>query len=217
MKRPELSSGLFITFEGGEGAGKTTLIDEMVRQLEMEGHALVKTREPGGTKMGEEIRTLLLKPSDTPVSPYAELSLFLASRAQHVSELIGPALEDRKIVLCDRFNDSTIAYQGAARGLGMEKVAEFCSFISQGLNPHLTLYLDIDPEIGLQRVKHSRGHQDRIEAETIAFHAKIREAFHLLHRLHPDRFHLVDASQPPAKVFEDAMYFVHTLLSKYYV
>lgn len=217
MSRPQLSSGLFITFEGGEGAGKTTLIDEMVRQLEREGYSLVRTREPGGTKMGEEIRDLLLKPSDVPVSPYTELSLFLASRAQHISEVIGPALEEKKIVLCDRFNDSTIAYQGAARGLGMEKVAEFCSFISQGLDPHLTLYLDIDPEIGLQRAKHSRGHQDRIEAETVAFHTKIREAFYSFHRLHPGRFHLVDASQSPQKVFADAMYFVHTLLSKYHV
>lgn len=212
-----LSSGLFITFEGGEGAGKTTLIEEIARHLAAEGFSVVKTREPGGTKLGEEVRNVLLAHSNPPISPYAELSLFLASRAQHIAELIGPSLEQSKIVLCDRFNDSTIAYQGAARGLGMEKVAEFCSFISQGLEPHLTLYLDIDPEVGRQRVKRSRGEEDRIEAETTEFHSKIREAFHSLRRQHPHRFHLLDASQPPAKVLEDAMYFVQNLLAKHYV
>ena len=205
-----LSEGFFITFEGGEGAGKSTLIESVFARLKEEGRSVVKTREPGGTPLGEEIRHLLLKPSQTPVSPYTELSLFLASRAQHISEVIGPALLAKKIVLCDRFNDSTIAYQGAARGLGLEKVSEFCSFISQGFTPHLTLYLDIDPQIGLQRVKRSRD-QDRIEVETLAFHTKIREAFHLLHRLHPKRLLLIDASQEPQKVFADAMVFVHNL------
>ena len=210
----KLSSGLFITFEGGEGAGKTTLIEEIVRQLQMEGYPVLKTREPGGTRVGEDVRNLLLAPS--PISPYAELCLFLGSRAQHIAEVIGPALEEKKIVLCDRFNDSTIAYQGAARGLGMERVAEFCSFISQGLDPHLTLYLDIDPEVGLMRAKRAR-EQDRIESETVAFHAKIRAAFNEIHRTHPHRFHLIDAEQPVAKVFADAMVFVHTLLGKYHV
>ncbi|MBU6446804.1 MAG: dTMP kinase, partial [Verrucomicrobia bacterium] len=117
--------GKFITFEGGEGAGKTTLIEEIARQLTQEGRPVLKTREPGGTKLGEQIRTMLLQHTG-PVSPYAEFSLFLASRAQHILEVIGPALESGKIVLCDRFNDSSIAYQGAARGLGMEQVGAFC-------------------------------------------------------------------------------------------
>lgn len=216
MNRSQLTSGLFITFEGGEGAGKTTLIEEVIRALSQEGYELVKTREPGGTPLGEEVRRLLLAPTQTPMSPYTELALFLASRAQHIAEIIGPALEQKKLVLCDRFNDSTIAYQGAARGLGMRKVADCCAFISQGLEPHLTLYLDIDPAIGLERVQRSRN-QDRIEQETLAFHAKIRDAFRLFHQQFPTRVHLLDASQPPAKVFEDAMVFIHTLLSKYHV
>src|SRR5260221_14604324 len=135
--------GLFITFEGGEGAGKTTLIEEIARQLASEGYSVLKTREPGGTKLGEHIRAILLQHTE-PVSPYSELCLFLASRAQHILEVIGPALEAKKIVLCDRFNDSSIAYQGAARGLGMDKGAEFCEFISQVLQPNLTLYLDLE-------------------------------------------------------------------------
>ncbi|MBU6384241.1 MAG: dTMP kinase [Verrucomicrobia bacterium] len=195
--------GKFITFEGGEGAGKTTLIEEIARQLTQEGRPVLKTREPGGTKLGEQIRTMLLQHTG-PVSPYAEFSLFLASRAQHILEVIGPALESGKIVLCDRFNDSSIAYQGAARGLGMEQVGAFCKFISQGLEPELTLYLDLDPRVGLLRAAKDRK-QDRIEAETIAFHEKIREAFLAIHKADPRRVCLIDASMPFPKVFEEAM------------
>ncbi|MBX7065949.1 MAG: dTMP kinase [Parachlamydiales bacterium] len=199
--------GFFISFEGGEGAGKTTLIEEMARQLSKEGHHVLKTREPGGTKLGEHIRAILLQHTE-PVSAYAELSLFLASRAQHIMEVIGPALEAGKIVLCDRFNDSSVAYQGAARGLGMEQVSAFCKFISQGVEPQLTLYLDLDPRIGLARAAKERK-QDRIEAETIMFHEKIREAYLEIHRAERHRFHLIDANLPPAKVFEEAMKLVH--------
>ena len=198
-----MKRGLFITFEGGEGAGKTTLINEMARQLMVEGHHVLKTREPGGTKLGEHIRMILLEHTE-PVSPYAELSLFLASRAQHIMEVIGPALVEEKIVLCDRFNDSSVAYQGAARGLGMEQVRAFCKFISQGVQPQLTFYLDLDPKIGLARAAKERK-QDRIESETLIFHQKIREAFVAIHNADPHRFQLIDATLPPAKVFEEAM------------
>lgn len=212
--KPSLSRGLFITFEGGEGAGKTTLMEQIAKELQSEGYSVLKTREPGGTKLGERIRGLLLEQNkeDAPVSPYAELSLFLASRAQHIQEVIGPALQEGKIVLCDRFNDSSIAYQGAARGLGMEKVAAACEFISQGLKPHLTLYLDIDPQQGLKRVKSSRS-QDRIELETIAFHAKIREAYLEIRKKESRRFHLIDASRSPQEVFADAMQRIQPLLA----
>ena len=118
-----MKKGIFVTFEGGEGAGKTTLIETIAAQLEKSGFSVLKTREPGGTSLGEEIRHALLKHRDEPISPYAELCLFLASRSQHIREVIIPALNRGKAVLCDRFNDSTIAYQGAARGLGMDRVA----------------------------------------------------------------------------------------------
>jgi len=195
---------LFITFEGGEGAGKTTLIDQIVQELSSKGCPLVRTREPGGTLLGEGIRNLLLQPKT--LSPYAELCLFLASRAQHIADVIRPALEAGKIVLCDRFNDSSVAYQGAARGLGVDKVAEVCSFISERLEPDLTFYLDLDPEIGLSRIQRSK---DRIEAEDLSFHRKIQGAFHALAKLYPERLHILDASQSPSKVFTDAMSFVY--------
>jgi dTMP kinase len=205
-----MTKGLFITFEGGEGAGKTTLINSIIRKLEAMGRAVLKTREPGGSKLGEHIREVLLQHKE-PISPYAELSLFLASRAQHIFEVIGPALEAGKIVLCDRFNDSSVAYQGAARGLGMEKVREFCEFISQGLQPNLTLYLDLDPELGLSRAAKVRV-QDRIESETIMFHRKIRDAYIEIHRAEQKRFHLIDATLPPERVFEQAFSFIQTVL-----
>ena len=196
-----MSRSLFVTFEGGEGAGKTTLIQQIVHELTSRNLAFVTTREPGGTPLGEEIRRLLLEPST--LSPYAELSLFLASRAQHIAQVIRPALSEKKIVLCDRFNDSTIAYQGAARGLGVEKVSEFCAFISQNLEPDLTFYLDLDPHIGLTRIEQRS--KDRIEAETLSFHTAIRQAFHDLAKRYPRRLRLLDASKAPSQVFQDAM------------
>ena len=188
---------------GKNGAGKTTLIEAIARQLTSEGATVLKTREPGGTGLGEEVRTLLLRHAG-PISPYAEMCLFLASRAQHILEVIGPALEAGMVVLCDRFNDSSVAYQGAARGLGMGKVSEICEFISQGLKPNLTLYLDLDPELGLNRAARVRK-QDRIEAVTLMFHKKIREAYIEIHQADSHRFRLIDATLPSERVYQEAM------------
>ena len=197
----------FITFEGGEGAGKTTLIEHVARQLTSEGRVVLKTREPGGTPLGEKIRALLLEHSSHPISSVTELYLFLASRAQHVFELIDPALKAGKVVLCDRFNDSTIAYQGAARGLGVDEVKHLCEFACQSIRPNLTLYLDIDPKIGLARAQNARK-KDRIEAEAISFHEKIRAGFHAIQKKDPKRFILLDASQSPDAVFHEAMHLI---------
>ncbi|HAB99388.1 MAG TPA: dTMP kinase [Parachlamydiales bacterium] len=203
-----MTRSLFVTFEGGEGAGKTTLIQQIVHELSSRNLPLVTTREPGGTPLGEEVRRLLLEPST--LSPYAELSLFLASRAQHIAQVIRPALAQHKIVLCDRFNDSTIAYQGAARGLGVEKVSEFCAFISQNLEPDLTFYLDLDPHVGLTRIEQRS--KDRIEAETLSFHIAIRKAFHDLANRYPRRLRLLDASKSPSEVFRNAMEILDEML-----
>ena len=203
--------GFFITFEGGEGAGKTTLIDGIEAHFKASERPLLRTREPGGTLLGESVRNLLLS-SSSKISSHAELCLFLASRAQHVEEVIGPSLKSGKVVLCDRFNDSSIAYQGGARGLGIEKVSEICSFACQGLEPDLTIYLDIDPAIGLARARRVR-EQDRIEAETITFHAKIREIYHLLHKLHPKRLHLIDASKSPDEILKEALILIYHKMS----
>ena len=212
-----LRRGIFITFEGGEGAGKSTLIEETARQLASDGYSIVKTREPGGTNLGEHIRLLLLEHEPNP-SAYAELCLFLASRAQHIQEVIAPALESRKIVLCDRFNDSTIAYQGWARGLGMEKVAQFCEFICQGVQPRLTLYLDIDPAVGLARARKNspeiagaRGY-DRIESEDLVFHQKIREAFRLIHEKNKERFVMLDATQSLSVLCAETVQRIYSLI-----
>lgn len=215
-----LQKGVLITFEGGEGAGKSTLIDEVARQLASDGYRIVKTREPGGTFLGEHIRSLLLDHHSHghPLSAYSELCLFLAARAQHIDEIIAPALEDRKIVLCDRFNDSTVAYQGYARGLGAQKVAQFCDFVCHGVQPNLTIYLDIDPSVGLARARRdqpqiagARGY-DRIESEGIHFHQKIREGFLSIHTKDKNRFVLIDASQPIALIQTEAIRFIRPVL-----
>jgi dTMP kinase len=195
--------GHFITFEGGEGAGKSSLIIGLHAALIEKGHQVIQTRAPGGTEPGRVIRDLLLHPQ-VPVVPKAELFLYLADRAQHVEKVILPALEEGKVVLCDRFNDSTIAYQGGGREFGMEKVAELCRFASSGLTPDLTLYLDLDPEIGLQRIKEATGRKDQIEAEALQFHQKIRHCFHQMAQK-GGRFRIIDASLSREEVFQEAL------------
>jgi dTMP kinase len=208
---------LLVTFEGGEGAGKTTLIEKVAQKLQSLGVSVLKTREPGGTALGEMVRNILLHKAEVPISMHAELCLFLASRAQHLEEVIKPALKQQKVVLCDRFNDSTIAYQGAARGLGMEEVAHVCRFISGGVEPDLTFYLDIEPSLGLKRAKHRGSGQDRMETEALLFHQKIREAYLLLHARHPKRIRLIDALQPEADVFLQAMHYLEPHLQQDHV
>lgn len=194
---------MFITFEGGDGAGKSTVIARVKESLEKSGKEVVLTREPGGVPLGEEIRALLLE-SKTSVSIMAELLLFLASRAQHVTEKIKPALEAGKVVLCDRFTDSTLAYQGYARGLGIETLLPLCKLATGGLDPHLTLYLDLDPSIGLARAKSF----DRMEAEAREFHEKVRQGFLKLAEMYPLRIHKIDASKTQDDVFKQVMHYV---------
>jgi len=195
--------GLFITFEGGDGAGKTTLIESLHMHLEKGGkRQVVKTREPGATSVGKEIRKLVLHSHALNLVKRCELLLFLADRAQHVEELILPALKKGQVVLCDRFNDSTIAYQSGARGLDEKAVRSLCNFACDKLTPDLTIYLDLDPKIGLKRVqKAGRGESDRIEAETLKFHQMIRTTYLSLVKKHPKRFFLIDASKTPEEVY----------------
>ncbi|MBN2478987.1 MAG: dTMP kinase [Parachlamydiales bacterium] len=199
---------MFITFEGGEGSGKTTLISSIKDYLEKKNLKICLTREPGGTKLAEDIRIVVLKPRNELVYPKAELCLYLASRAQHIKQIILPALKENKIVLCDRFNDSSVVYQGHARGLGIDMVLDFSSFILEGLVPNLTFYLDIDPKIGLSRVKRSL---DRIEQEDISFHQKIREGFHILEKKFPQRIKMLNAAKSKEDVFEQALKYIDLL------
>lgn len=198
-------AGCFITFEGGDGAGKTTLIETVYHYLEKTGLSVIKTRAPGGTRVGETIRSLLLTKTEVPLSDRGELFLFLADRAQHVQEIIRPALESGSVVLCDRYNDSTVAYQGTARGFDPVWTRSLCDFATHELQPDLTLYLDIDPKIGLSRAAGVANDKDRIESEGIAFHEKIRKAFHKIAKQDPERFKIIDASVSPADVFEQAL------------
>lgn len=197
--------GVLITFEGGEGAGKTTLIKKLYAHLLSCGSPVIKTRAPGGTAIGQAIRSLLLDHSDQALSKRAELLLFLADRAQHVDELIIPALKNKQIVLCDRFNDSTLAYQSGARGFEEAWVRKLCTFACNQVTPDLTLYLDLDPKIGFARVKKAGMAKDRIESETLKFHQNIRKAFHKIAKKEPKRFLILDASQSPADVFNQAL------------
>lgn len=203
---------LFITFEGGEGAGKTTLMTQLAAYLEQKGYSVLSTREPGGSKLGEYIRHWLLhRDFSTRVDKEAEMLLFLAARAQHLSELIKPALQDGRIVLCDRFNDSTIVYQGIARGIGADKVAQFCALVSEGSEPDVTFYLDVDPVEGLKRTAKthkdtaSEGILDRIESETLDFHKKVQEGFLTLAKQNPQRIHTLNANGPQEDVLKQAI------------
>lgn len=180
--------GLFVTFEGVEGAGKTTQIARLRAHLEQAGRSVCVTREPGGDAVAEGIRRLLLSREMT---PRAELLLFLAARAQNVEQVIRPQLDVGGIVLCDRFTDSSLAYQGHARGLGRDAVANLNSFAVNGVTPDLTILLDLAPEVGLAR----QTDRNRMENETLEFHRLVREGFLLEAENSPERFCVLDADQ----------------------
>ncbi len=199
--------GLFITFEGGEGAGKSTLINKIYDELIKQGHSTVKTREPGGTKLGEQIRQVILS-HDTaaPIGTRAELLLFLASRVQSLDEVILPALKAGKVVLCDRYNDSSSAYQGHARGLGIDRVEALANLACEGLTPDVTFFLDLDPDVGLKRTRNASRESpaDRIEQEKLAFHNQVRKGFLELAERHSERFVVINAEHSPDEVFQAA-------------
>ncbi len=199
--------GLFITIEGGEGCGKTSLSAQLASRLTQKGYPVLATREPGGTPLSEHIRHLLLNPPpEMTIHDCTELLLFLAARVQHIEETLLPALREGKVVICERFNDSTIAYQGCARHLGMGYVEQMCRLSCQGLEPQCTLLLDLAPEVGLQRVQKLRQKEfDRVEQERLQFHREVRNGFLHLADCHPTRIHILDASQPLATVLELAV------------
>ena len=209
--------GLFITFEGGEGAGKSSLIQYVQKGLESQDYQTVTLREPGSSSLGEKIRQLLLESSNQPLSKKAELMLFLASRAQLIEESILPAIEKGHIVLCDRYNDSTIAYQGEGRGLGSEFVKSVCDLITKNCIPDLTILLDVPVPIGLKRAKSAPKEvsNDRFESETLAFHEKIRAAYLKLLQENPKRMVLVDAARPLSEVSEKTLNIITQKLQQY--
>lgn len=195
----------FITFEGGDGCGKTTQLRALESDLARRGRPFVATREPGGTSLGKLLRQVLLQVGSQEIAPSAELFLYLADRAQHVSEIIAPAIAAGKIVLCDRFTDSTLAYQGYGRGIDLQRLKLFNDVADQGVRPDLTFLLDCPVEQGLARtarrpIEAGEPREDRFEREKIEFHEKVRRGFLELARAEPARFRVVDASRSAAEV-----------------
>jgi dTMP kinase len=187
---------LFVTFEGIEGSGKSTHLGHLAGQLRAGGHAVVETREPGGTRAGAAVRELLLGADGVPLAPLTELFLYCADRAQHVAEVIKPALAAGRVVLCDRFSDSTIAYQGYGRGLDGDALGAMDARARDGLAPDLTLLLDCPVEVGLRRARQRSAAGDRFEREAVEFHERVRAGFLALAKGNPARFHVLDATAP---------------------
>jgi len=206
---------MFITFEGGEGSGKSTAIRQIVAQLEKEGYPIVLTREPGGTPISEEIRNVILDKKNTDMDPRTEALLYAASRRQHIVEKILPALKEGKIVLCDRFLDSSLAYQGGARGLGIKNVLNINLFATEGLEPDLTVLFDISPEEGLARIAANSGREvNRLDIEKLSFHEKVRAAFCSLAKANPSRYVVIDASKDKQTVYQEVYQAIEERLKK---
>lgn len=195
-----MKRGLFITFEGGDGSGKSTQIGLLTEYMESQGYETVVTREPGGTAISESIRQILLDRNNSSMLPITETMLYAAARAQLVGELIRPSIEQGKVVICDRFLDSSIAYQAYGRNLG-DAVQQINSYAIDGLMPDITVYLRIDPGIGRERI--SGREQDRIEAESEAFHRRVSDGYEALCRLDPDRIISIDASRTIEAIHEE--------------
>ncbi|MEH6550866.1 MAG: dTMP kinase [Pseudomonadales bacterium] len=187
------AKGLFLTIEGGEGVGKTTNIRFLCDYLSNSGVEYVMTREPGGTPLAEEIRGLLLERRDETVEPLAELLLVFAARAQHINQVIRPALERGQWVICDRFTDATYAYQGGGREMSIEHIAALEKLVQQDFRPDITLLLDVPVAIGMARAE-GRGELDRFELEQTAFFERVRQTYRAQAEAHPDRYRLIDAS-----------------------
>ncbi len=195
-----MAQGLFISVEGIDGSGKTTQLEHLTKRLDLEGIRYFLNREPGGSSVGLQIRQILLDPKN-PVSPTAELLLYFANRAQNVDEQIRPALEQGKLVISDRYTDSTLAYQGAARNLGQVLVAQLHEIACRGTEPALTIYVRIRPEVSAKRMRNAK--KDRLEAEGADFHGRVFEAYERLAAAHPERIVAVDGERSERSVADD--------------
>ncbi len=197
---------MFITVEGGEGAGKTTTIKQLYKELTLRGYDVLLTREPGGITISEKIREIILDNSHTNMEKRTEALLYAAARRQHLIEKVLPALKSGKLVLCDRFIDSSLAYQGHARGIGIEEVLMINEFAIDSCMPNLTLYFDITPEEGLSRIASNKNREmNRLDNEKKLFHEKVYEGYQLLLKQFPQRIKRIDASQSEKAVFLQAL------------
>lgn len=189
-----MRKGLFITVEGTDGSGKTTQIKLMEQYLKDMGNDVVLSREPGGTRISEMIRDLILDPENKDISPLTEMMLYAAARAQHVSQVIRPAIESGKCVICDRFVDSSYAYQGCGRGVDLKTIADVNRAAIDGVVPDITFFLDLDPRVAMERRVKSTG-ADRIEQEKMDFHIRVYEGYERMALLYPERIKTIDASK----------------------
>ena len=209
---------MFITLEGIEGSGKTSQIKSIAAYLVASGYQCVVTREPGATAIGKKIRSILLDPASERMDSTTELLLYMADRVQHVREIIIPALSDGKLVLCDRFYDATVVYQGVARGLGVDTVYSLHKLLLDGIQPDITFLLDLPPEEGLARAWRQiedglrTGNESRFERETLRFHEKVRAGYLKLAKREPDRFRIIDAMKDPESVRIDIVKILSALL-----
>jgi len=209
-----------ISFEGGDGSGKSTQLSLLADYLSSRGRACVCTREPGGTNLGKMIRKALLEVGDEQISSRTEVFLYLADRAQHVQKIVQPALASGKIVLCDRFTDSTLAYQGYGRGADLSALRQMNLIASGGIIPDLTLLLDCPVKLGLSRTarrieaqRTTQSPEDRFEREEVEFHERVRRGFQELARAEPERIHVLDASGPIEKVHEQIKQIVERIFA----
>ena len=192
---------MFITLEGPEGSGKTTAVEAAVNKLKEMGYEIVRTREPGGTPISEQIRNVILDKENTAMDPRTEALLYAASRRQHLVEKVWPAIKEGKIVICDRYLDSSLAYQGGARGLGIDEILNINLFATENTWPDLTLLFDITPEEGLKRIAANASREvNRLDLEKLDFHHKVRDSFLLLAKRYPDRYVIIDASKSREEV-----------------
>jgi dTMP kinase len=194
---------MFITLEGPEGSGKSSHIPLLVAYLRQRGYTVLATREPGGTEIGDQIRAVLMSHGNTAMNPRTETLLFLAARAQLVAQVIRPALQAGTLVVCDRYGDSTLAYQGYGHGNDLDQIKRMLEFATGALQPDLTLLLDVDVEVGLQRKQTCGTEWNRLDAYTVAFHSRVRQGYLALAKAEPERWVLADASQPFEKVQDD--------------
>ncbi|MGN6442621.1 MAG: dTMP kinase [Arthrobacter sp.] len=205
-------AGLFIAFEGGDGAGKSTQAARLAAALEAQGHTVLRTREPGGTPIGEKLRSLVLDHGNGEIDAHTEALIFAASRAAHAAQVIRPALGRGEIVLTDRSIDSSVAYQGAGRNLGQDAVQSLNQWATSGLQPHLTVLLDVDPRLGRERRTAGQAVEDRLESEADEFHTRIRGAFLDLAAGNPESYLVLPAQLPADDLAARILARVETLL-----
>ncbi|MUG73358.1 MULTISPECIES: dTMP kinase [Paenibacillus] len=208
-----MKTGYFITVEGGEGAGKTSAIEAIVSTVEELGYETISTREPGGIPIAEQIRAVVLDTKNTAMDKRTEALLYAAARRQHLTEKVIPALQSGKVVVCDRFIDSSLAYQGHARGLGVDEVLAVNRFAIGDWMPDLTLFLDVSPEVGLGRIRADWSREvNRLDLEEMRFHELVREGYREVLRRYPERVRRIDAEQTPDKVAEQIRQIVNQTL-----